>query len=112
MDKSTEVKQKKEKKVFRIDFAAPAERTAKELFAPVTRGVGINLPALARPSSAPPAKGKRKAAPVRDTRDNHILPDDMHFSSKELVTLFLKPKFSVSRLRCTVPGCKADCARS
>jgi hypothetical protein len=31
-------------------------------------------------------------------RDEHTLPDDVHFTSKELVTLFLKPKFSV---RCT-----------
>ncbi|KZV96402.1 barren [Exidia glandulosa HHB12029] len=96
-EKSTEVKQRKEKKVFRIDFFAPPERTAKELFAPVTRGAGITLSALARPSSTPvTTKGKRKAvAPPPDTRDNHILPDDMHFSSKELVTLFLKPKFSL-----------------
>ena len=29
-------------------------------------------------------------------RDEHLLPDDMHFSSRQLVSLFLKPKFSVS----------------
>ncbi|EJD48065.1 barren [Auricularia subglabra TFB-10046 SS5] len=92
-EKSTEVKQKKEKKVFRVDFSAPAEKSAKELFAPVARGAGITLAALARPGSVP-TKGKKKVV-VPESRDNHLLPDDMHFSSKELITLFLKPKFSL-----------------
>jgi condensin complex subunit 2 len=30
-----------------------------------------------------------------EKRDEHTLPDDMHFSSRQLVTLSLKPKFSV-----------------
>ena len=61
---------------------------SKELFAPVTKGAGINLPG----TSTVPKKGKRKP---KEKRDDHRLPDDMHFSSKQLVTLFLKPKFFV-----------------
>lgn len=39
------------------------------------------------------AKGK-KAAENLDLKD-HLMPEDIHFSSKDLVTLFLKPKFEV-----------------
>jgi condensin complex subunit 2 len=64
---------------------------AKELFAPVTKGVGINLPG----TTAVAKKNKKK---TKEKRDDHRLPDDMHFSSKQLVTLFLKPKFFVRYL--------------
>ncbi|KAF4593297.1 Condensin complex subunit 2 [Pleurotus pulmonarius] len=93
-DPSTKgTKGKREKKeAFKIDFFAPPEKSVeeitKELFAPATRGTGINLP------NTGPKKGKKK---VQDApkRDDHRLPDDMHFSSRQLVTLFLKPKFSL-----------------
>ncbi|KAJ8489216.1 hypothetical protein ONZ51_g3095 [Trametes cubensis] len=89
---------KREKKeAFKIDFLTPVEEDlktrSKKLFAPVTRGAGINLPG--------PSTGKRggrgKKAKDRDAekRNDQTLPDDMHFSSKQLVTLFLKPKFSL-----------------
>lgn len=62
----------------------------KELFAPVTKGAGINLP-----GTGATAKKSRKKTKDKEKRDDHRLPDDMHFSSKQLVTLFLKPKFYV-----------------
>jgi condensin complex subunit 2 len=91
----TKPKARAEKKeAFKIDFLTPSDpeqdlkETAKELFAPVTKGAGINLPG----TGATAKKSKRKP---REKRDDHRLPDDMHFSSKQLVTLFLKPKFFV-----------------
>lgn len=44
-------------------------------------------------------KGKGKDKEADEKRFDNTLPDDMHFSSKQLVTLFLKPKFSVSPSR-------------
>ena len=41
-------------------------------------------------------RGKGKDKDDKEKRDNQTLPDDMHFSSRQLVSLFLKPKFSVS----------------
>lgn len=95
-------KPRREKKdPFKIDFLTPAtkdlKQTAKELFAPVTRGAGITLP-------GPPGKvakggrgrkGKEKGKEKEEKRYDQTLPDDMHFSSRQLITLFLKPKFSV-----------------
>ena len=88
--KATKAKGKKE--VVKIDFLSAPEKSfkelAKELFAPAEkRGGGINLPGLGTTSK----KGKKK----KEKRTDHRLPDDMHFSSKQLVTLFLKPKFHV-----------------
>ena len=45
-----------------------------------------------KPAPSKKDKGKEK----EDKRFDNTLPDDMHFSSRQLVTLFLKPKFSVS----------------
>ena len=94
---SKQPKARKEKKeAFKIDFLSPVDTDkdlrdiAKELFAPVTRGAGINLPG----TGAVVKKGRRKTK-EKEKRDDHRLPDDMHFSSKQLVTLFLKPKFYV-----------------
>ncbi|KAF7294486.1 Condensin complex subunit 2 [Mycena kentingensis (nom. inval.)] len=91
-----EVKQQKprreKKEPFKIDFSAPRDKQLKqltdELFAPAGKGAGINLPGMgpsARKTKSKKAKGKEK--------DDHMLPDDMHFSSRQLVSLFLKPKF-------------------
>ena len=89
-------KPKREKKeAFKIDFLSPAEKdlkdTAKELFAPVTRGAGLTLPKYSSGRAS-----KRKKVKSKEKQHDHTLPDDMHFSSRQLVTLFLKPKFSVS----------------
>ncbi|KAI0305909.1 condensin complex subunit 2/barren [Multifurca ochricompacta] len=88
-------KPKREKKeAFKIDFLSPAEKdlkdTAKELFAPVTRGTGVTLP---KHPSGRVLKGKKGR--VKEKQNDHTLPDDMHFSSRQLITLFLKPKFSL-----------------
>ncbi|KAF8629061.1 hypothetical protein AX15_003559 [Amanita polypyramis BW_CC] len=97
-NKATKPRQKKE--AFKIDFLAPIEEgkdskeIAKELFAPVTKGASINLPGTGAAGSV--KKGKRKGGKEKEKRDDHRLPDDMHFSSRQLVTLFLKPKFYVS----------------
>jgi len=76
----------------RIDFLAPCEKSLKEiadeLFAPPGKGQTINLP-----GTGPTKRGKRKREQAK--KDEHLLPDDMHFSSRQLVTLFLKPKFMV-----------------
>nr|GAT42949.1 predicted protein [Mycena chlorophos] len=81
---------REKKEAFKLDFAASADADikalTKELFAPVTRGAGINLPG----TGAAARKSKKK---VKEKKDDHCLPDDMHFSSRQLVSLFLKPKF-------------------
>ncbi|KAG5650838.1 hypothetical protein H0H81_010868 [Sphagnurus paluster] len=85
---------KEKKEAFKIDFLTPPDpdkelkQIQKELFAPVTKGAGINLP-----GTGAAAKKSRKKTKEKEKRDDHRLPDDMHFSSKQLVTLFLKPKF-------------------
>jgi len=85
---------REKKEAFKIDFLTPPDpdkdlkEISKELFAPVMKGAGINLPGTGALSK----KSKKK---LKEKRDDHRLPDDMHFSSKQLVTLFLKPKFFV-----------------
>ncbi|KAJ7576875.1 condensin complex subunit 2/barren [Mycena floridula] len=85
-------KPRKEKKdVFKIDFTTPPDKDlvaiANELFAAPPKGASINLAGTG-------AKGKKKVK-EGEKKDDHTLPDDMHFSSRQLVTLFLKPKFSL-----------------
>lgn len=92
---------REKKEAFRIDFLTPSEKDVKtlssELFAPVTRGAGITLPNYGTVKSTT-KKGGRGRKTKEEKRDIHTLPDDMHFSSRQLVTLFLKPKFSVGAL--------------
>ncbi|GAO47125.1 barren [Saitoella complicata NRRL Y-17804] len=68
----TEPKKKKEKEVFSIDFYGD-DVDEDVLFAP--GGANINM---------------SKAQQMQ--RSRHLLPDDMGFSSKDLLRLFLKPK--------------------
>ncbi|KAF8682082.1 hypothetical protein AX14_004414 [Amanita brunnescens Koide BX004] len=95
VNKAAKPRQRKE--AFKIDFLTPMEdgkglkEIAKELFAPVTKGASINLPGTGTTSSS--KKAKRKGTKDKEKKDDHRLPDDMHFSSRQLVTLFLKPKF-------------------
>ncbi|KAF5373258.1 hypothetical protein D9615_007456 [Tricholomella constricta] len=85
---------REKKEAFKIDFLTPIDpnkdlkEIQRELFAPVTKGASINLP-----GTGAAAKKSRKKSKEKEKRDDHRLPDDMHFSSKQLVTLFLKPKF-------------------
>ncbi|GBE86468.1 Condensin complex subunit 2 [Sparassis crispa] len=92
-------KAKREKKeAFKIDFLTSSEKDvktlAKELFAPVAKGAGISLPAPAS-GKASGRRSKSKKGKEKEKRNDQTLPDDMHFSSRQLVTLFLKPKFSL-----------------
>lgn len=97
---------KERKEPFKIDFLTPAQKDPKEiqkeLFAPVTRGAGITLPeASTSKTSKKSGRGRKgKGAEKKEKRYDQTLPDDMHFSSRQLVTLFLKPQFSVC---CLVP---------
>ncbi|KAL4246253.1 Condensin complex subunit 2 [Abortiporus biennis] len=88
---------REKKEAFKIDFLTPAEKdlkeTAKTLFAPVTRGAGITLPAVGKAANKKGARGRKTKD--KEKRYDQTLPDDMHFSSRQLVTLFLKPKFSL-----------------
>lgn len=88
---------KEKKEAFKIDFTTASDKDPKELlnelFAPVGKGASINLPG----TSAASKKSKKKTK-EKEKKDDHRLPDDMHFSSRQLVTLFLKPKFSVCPL--------------
>jgi condensin complex subunit 2 len=75
----------------KIDFLTPSEKDLKaikeELFAPPGKGQSINMA-----GTGPGKKGKKG----KKDKSDHRLPDDMHFSSRQLVTLFLKPKFQAS----------------
>ncbi|OAX38973.1 barren [Rhizopogon vinicolor AM-OR11-026] len=88
---------REKKEAFKIDFLTPAEKDVKkianEMFAGVTRGAGITLPTYGGSKTGKKSRSSRKAK--EEKRDEHTLPDDMHFSSRQLVTLFLKPKFSL-----------------
>lgn len=95
-------KQKREKKeAFKINFDEPLGMSvtefAKEKFAPPPRGGGINLPGYALPSTSKTGKkgSKKGKEKEKEKREEQVLPDDMHFSSRQMVTLFLKPDFSV-----------------
>ncbi|KAK9722168.1 hypothetical protein K7432_002881 [Basidiobolus ranarum] len=68
-------KKKTEKQQFQIDFINSDDIDEKKLFAPT------NNTTLAKPSEKTAAKT--------------LLPDDMHFSSKNLLSLFTKPQVSM-----------------
>ncbi|KAG8919223.1 hypothetical protein FRC02_001817 [Tulasnella sp. 418] len=87
------MKTKKEKQAFEIDFSPEASRSSKELFAPANRST-ILLPAATGAAAPASSSGRRKTKKVKVKRDDHLLPDDMHFSSAQLLRLFLKPKFT------------------
>ncbi|PPQ63379.1 hypothetical protein CVT24_005644 [Panaeolus cyanescens] len=87
----TKGKGRQKKEAVKIDFLSAPEKSLKdlkkELFVGVGKGASINLP-----GTGPAAKKSKKK---KEKVDDHLLPDDMHFSSKQLITLFLKPKFEV-----------------
>jgi condensin complex subunit 2 len=91
----------------KIDFLTPSEKDLKaikeELFAPPGKGQSINMAG---------AGTGRKGKKGKKDKSDHRLPDDMHFSSKQLVTLFLKPKFLVSSIPSSVQGRGTDPAFS
>jgi condensin complex subunit 2 len=74
--KAAPVTKRKEKELFEIDFSAPmSQSTADMLYTPATSNSTISLPK---------AQWKSKT--------KNLLPDDKHFSSRQLLRLFLKPK--------------------
>jgi hypothetical protein len=96
---ATAARQRKEKLPFVIDFETPSTVSSKKLFEPGTK-TAISLPAVKtkkRKIGINGKKGKKaKEEEEEEERDEHLLPDDMHFSSRQLLRLFLKPKFTVS----------------
>jgi condensin complex subunit 2 len=74
--KTAPAAKRKEKEPFEIDFTAPmSQATADMLYTPATSASTISLPAKQWTS-----------------KTKNLLPDDKHFSSKQLLRLFLKPK--------------------
>ncbi|KAJ3150236.1 hypothetical protein HDU89_003325 [Geranomyces variabilis] len=71
---------KKRKVEDTIDFLAEEQVNLEALFAPATASIVL-----------PKQQDK--------TRSNHLLPDDMHFSSKDLLKLFLKPQYKIKFYR-------------
>jgi condensin complex subunit 2 len=80
---SEPAKQRKEKQPFEIDFAAPLDPAVAEvLYTQASSNSAISLP-----------KKDWKS------KTRNLLPDDKHFSSKQLLNLFLKPKARMGRRR-------------
>ncbi|KAJ5498781.1 Condensin complex subunit 2/barren [Penicillium expansum] len=76
-------KQRKEKEPFEIDFAAPLDPAVAELiYTPASSNSAVSLP-----------KTQWK------TKGRNLLPDDKHFNSRNLLTLFLKPKAKMGSKR-------------
>lgn len=72
---------RKEREPFEIDFAAPmSQALADALYTPVTSKSAITLPRTQWRS-----------------KTRNLLPDDKHFSSRQLLRLFLKPKAILGR---------------
>ncbi|KAF8920746.1 condensin complex subunit 2/barren [Mucidula mucida] len=80
---------REKKEAVKIDFSTPPDKPlkaiAEELFRPSK--TSINLPNK---------KNEKKT--------DHRLPDDMHFTSRQLISLFLKPKFSLTMRGRNTPG--------
>lgn len=75
------VRQRKEKEPFEIDFLAPmSQATAEMIYTVASSNSAISLP-----------KAQWK------TKGRNLLPDDRHFNSRSLLSLFLKPKARLGR---------------
>ena len=87
----TAPKPRKEKQAFQIDFSRvlTAEEEKKMVEPPAKAGL-LSLPA--KQCAYIGGKKNKKAA---EKREEKLLPDDMHFSSRQLLSLFLKPRFTV-----------------
>ncbi|QRV88845.1 condensin complex subunit 2 [Ceratobasidium sp. AG-Ba] len=95
---NTTTRSRKDKTAFMIDFETPSENTAKKLFVPGTKSA-LTLPAPKAPQGAR-KKGAKNVKPVK--KNDYLLPNDMHFSSMQLLRLFMKPKFTVKMRRTNV----------
>lgn len=74
------VRPRKEKETFEIDFLNPAANVPANLLEPPRSLSTISMPKKDRIS-----------------KSRHLLPDDKHFNSRQLLQLFLKPKASLSQ---------------
>ncbi|KAF5027670.1 hypothetical protein F66182_231 [Fusarium sp. NRRL 66182] len=80
---ATETKKRKEKEPFEIDFAAPLDSHSSDvIYTQATNNAAISMP----------KKDWR-------SKSRNLLPDDKHFNSKSLLSLFLKPKARMGRRR-------------
>ena len=84
VNKPTEAaKPRKEKQPFEIDFVSPLDNSLAEvIFTQATTNSAISLP-----------KKDWKS------KSRNLLPDDKHFSSRQLLSLFLKPKARMGQRR-------------
>lgn len=82
VNKPIQTKQRKEKEPFEIDFTAPLDVIADVLYTPASSNSAISLP-----------KKDWKS------KTRNLLPDDKHFNSKQLLSLFLKPRARMGRRR-------------
>lgn len=83
INKPVQTKQRKEKEPFEIDFTSLMDSTlAETLYTQASSNTAISLP-----------KKDWKS------KTRNLLPDDKHFNSKQLLSLFLKPKARMSRRR-------------
>lgn len=73
---------------FTISFDADSKPSRRELLA--TSAASTYLPKQ---------RSGKKATSASRRRDEFLLPDDMHFSSRQLLRLFLKPKFALRTRR-------------
>ncbi|VUC27137.1 unnamed protein product [Clonostachys rosea] len=79
--KPTEAKKRKEKEPFLIDFDAPTDSAMHDLlYTQAANNAAISIPK---------SQWKSKA--------RHLLPDDKHFHSRSLLSLFLKPKARIGQ---------------
>lgn len=79
------VRQRREKEPFEIDFLSPMDQSLMDtICTPATSNSAISLP-----------KSQWK------TKGRNLLPDDKHFNSRSLLSLFLKPKARLGSRRTT-----------
>lgn len=93
---STSSKTKADNTPFAIDFHTPLatslSTSTKALFTPASNKSSITLPSTSAPTKT---KNGKSMSGQRRLREERLLPDDMHFSSHQLLRLFLKPQFSL-----------------
>ncbi|GAC74935.1 chromosome condensation complex Condensin, subunit H [Moesziomyces antarcticus T-34] len=82
---------KKSKEPFVIDFLSDEGAVnVKEIFEPAKQAAAITLPLNAR---------NKMANLAASSSDAYLLPEDRHFSSKQLLRLFLKPRVAINMRR-------------
>lgn len=103
-DKKTRTRKTKE--AFSISFDTSEDNAApdsKIVF--TTAKATLNLPST--------STSKRKRGTLANKKEDYLLPDDKHFASHQLLTLFLKPKAAVNMKRrlqkvAPPPGAEVD----